>query len=84
MLDSNQDYIDIIKRVGEYNLKDTYLWRDKAEFFNKHGYYCKHVEDTADWVKFWNDEEYKILNGVWINGFYLPGYYYFYLNYIKI
>ena len=33
MLDSNQDYIDIIKKVGEYNLKDTYLWRDKAEFF---------------------------------------------------
>ena len=84
MLDSNQDYIDIIKKVGEYNLKDTYLWRDKAEFFNKHRYYCKHVEDTADWIKFWNDEEYKILNGVWINGFYLPGYYYFYLNYIKI
>jgi hypothetical protein len=88
MLKTNQEYKSQIKLVGKYNLKDTYKWREQAIHFQEHGVYGKDgrefIEDTFDYNKFWDEEEEKILNGVWIDGFYIPGLYYLYLNYLPI
>ena len=84
MLKTNEEYLDHIKLVGEYNLKDTYKWREKAIYFEKHGYYCPHIEGTVDYINFWEDEKNKCINGVFIDDFYIPGIYYFYLNYLPI
>lgn len=84
MLSTDQEYKDQIKKVGEYNLKDTHKWRERAIFFQENEYYTDLVEDTHDWNEFWDEEERRIMNGLWIDGFYIPGLYYFYLNYIRI
>lgn len=84
MLNTDQEYKSHIKEVGKYNLKDTYKWKEKATLFQERGYYTDYVEDTHDWLDFWEKEEEKILNGVYIDGWYIPGLYYFYLNYLPI
>ena len=84
MLSTDQEYKDQIKKVGEYKLKDTYKWKERAIFFQEKGYYTEAIEDTHDWVTFWQEEKDRILNGLWLDGFYIPGLYYFYLNYLPI
>ena len=84
MLATDQEYKDQIKEVGKYNLKDTYKWRELATFFQENEYYTDLVEETHDWNEFWDEEEKKIKEGLWIDGFYIPGLYYFYLNYLPI
>ena len=84
MLNTNQEYLDVIKFPGKYNLVNTDKWREKAIYFDKHGYYCPYPENTRDYIDFWDAEKEKILNGVVIDGFYIPGYYYFYLNFLQI
>lgn len=84
MLSTDQEYRDQIKEVGNYKLKDTHKWRERAIYFEKYGYYCPHIENTVDWLKFWKEEEKRIMEGLWIDGFYIPGLYYFYLNYLPI
>jgi hypothetical protein len=84
MLTTDQEYKDQIKKVGEYKLKDTHKWRERGIYFQENEYYTDLVEDTHDWNEFWDEEERRIMNGLWIDGFYIPGLYYFYLNYIRI
>ena len=84
MLKTDQEYRNQIKQVGKYNLKDTHKWRERAIFFKENGYYTDLVEDTKDWDDFWDEEERRIMEGLWIDGFYIPGLYYFYLNYLPI
>jgi hypothetical protein len=35
MLNTDQEYKDQIKKVGEYNLKNTHKWRGKSLFFSR-------------------------------------------------
>ena len=84
MLSTDQEYKDQIKKVGEYKLRDTHKWRERAIYFQENEYYTDLVEDTHDWNEFWDEEERRIMNGLWIDGFYIPGLYYFYLNYLPI
>ena len=84
MLATDQEYRDQIKEVGKYNLKNTHKWRELATFFRENEYYTDLVEETHDWNEFWDEEEKKIKEGLWIDGFYIPGLYYFYLNYLPI
>ena len=84
LLQSDVEYKTVIKKVGEYNLKNTEKWRERAIFFEKHGCYTHFVEGTADWLNFWNEEERRIMEGLWIDDFYVPGLFYFYLNYLPI
>ena len=91
MLKTNEEYLSQIKQVGKYNLKDTYKWRERALFFQEkgkvhwsQGYYTEFIEGTLDWENFWDEEERRIQEGFWIDGFYIPGLYYFYLNYLPI
>lgn len=84
MLKTDQEYRNQIKQVGKYNLKDTHKWRERAIFFNENGYYTDLIEDTKDWDDFWDEEEKRIQEGLWVDGVYIPGLYYFYLNYLPI
>jgi len=84
MLNTDQEYKDQIKKVGEYKLKDTHKWRERAIYFQENEYYTDLVEDTHDWHEFWDEEEKRIREGLWVDDFYIPGLYYFYLNYLPI
>lgn len=48
------------------------------------GYYTKAIKGTHAWKKYWSNEKEKVLNGVIIDGLYLPPFYYWYLNFCPI
>jgi hypothetical protein len=78
-------YIDSLWRLpGEYNLKNTHLWRQPALKFQKEGKYTNYDSKTDEAKAFWAFEKKKIGQGIIIDDRYIPGEYYFYLNYCPI
>jgi hypothetical protein len=78
-------YIDSLWRLpGEYNLKNTHLWRQPALKFQKEGKYTNYDSKTDEAKAFWAFEKKKIGQGIIIDDRYIPGEYYFYLNYCSI
>ena len=72
------------KYYGEYNLHDTNNWRSQAAVFEKNGYYCKFVDGSIDFVRYWDNQKDLILNDLIIDGFFVSGEYYMYLNFLQI
>lgn len=72
------------KVPGNYNLANTALWREQQATFERYGYFTPHVKHSRNWQKYWKVEQEKCMNGVIVNGFYIPGFYYFYLNFLVI
>lgn len=73
-----------IKRLDTFKFKDTWRFREAAICFEKNGYYTDALENTRSFYDFWDKEEEKIINGVTIDGVYISGMYYFFLNYCPI
>jgi len=69
---------------GKYGFNDTYLWREPALKFQRDGRFCDFEEGTESYKRFWAFEKKKIGQGIIINGRYIPGEYYFYMNYTPI
>jgi hypothetical protein len=65
--------------------KHTKNWRKAALTFEREGRYCSHLTGSTDWIKFWEEEARRCMEGYedpeagWISG-----YHYFYLNYCVI
>lgn len=73
------------KTPGSYHLKNTNLWRPNAIKFQKDKRYTD-IKDTRsrEYKDFWNLEKRKCIEGVIIDGMFIPGDYYFYLNFCPI
>lgn len=70
-------------------LEDMDYFRERAIFFEKHGKYTdlhKNRHPGSDYSKFWREEIKRCLHGHTreSDGEWIPGYYYFYLNYSPI
>lgn len=79
------------KHPGEYNLKKAHgVWNIEGINFYKNGYYCNFVKNSRDFIKYWDFEKKKcdLRGGVIYKGdgleYFVPGPYYFYLNYCPI
>lgn len=70
-------------------LEDTDFFRERALYFKKHGVYT-HIpvskNPRSEYVQFWKEERRRCLEGYVreSDGEWIPGYYYFYLNYAPI
>ena len=55
---------------------------------NRSNYLLKGIPDfvpnTADYLSFWKEQHNKVLNGMWSNGYWIPGILYFYINFWNI
>ena len=72
--------IDFNKKI--YN---TDKFRQAALFFEKNGCYTLAPRGTTDYIKYWDQETDRCLNGYAApDGDYITGYHYFYLNYSPI
>lgn len=72
--------VDFNKRI-----KNTKKFCQAAEFFKKHKKYTLAPKGTSDYVKYWEIETKRCLNGYTApDGDYITGYHYFYLNYSPI
>ncbi len=91
-LDQFKDYFAFVESQwslpGQYNLKNTYLWREKASKFQRDKRYSDYEEGTAEFKKEWAFEKRKIGQGVIFKDGddlrYITGYFYNYLNYHPI
>ena len=67
------------------HVKNTKKFSEAADFFMKHKCYTLAPRGTSDYVKYWERETDRCLNGyVAPDGDYITGYHYFYLNYCPI
>jgi len=86
--ESNADFANFVskqyKMPGQYNLKNTEHYYKARTHYIKHGYYCPEVVNSKKYFSFWTEEAIKCIKGVIIDGIYISGYYYFYLNYCPI
>lgn len=66
-------------------IQNSEKFRQSAIFFQKHGCYTLAPRGTTDYVKFWQQETDRCINGyVAPDGDAITGYHYFYLNYSPI
>jgi hypothetical protein len=78
-------YLDSqFKLPGQYNLKDTHVWRERALHFQEHKKYTLLDENSVEYKSFFKEEKRKIGVGAIFDGFYVPGAFYDYLNYAPI
>lgn len=72
--------VDFGKKIVNSN-----KFRKAAIHFQKHNMYCLYPPGTTEYVKFWDTETQRCINGYTEeDGDYIPGYYYFFLNYCPI
>lgn len=91
---TKEEYIIFLKKQikvpGEYNLNsDTDFFYNQQTEFIKNKSYCNYDEDNKKYGEYWDNEKYKILNGLIIidsnsNEYYITGNHYFYLNFLQI
>jgi hypothetical protein len=80
------------KLPGEYNLQNTHRWQDAGNQYRKTvnrpnfegGFYTRSIKGSHKYKLFWNAEREKVKNGIIVDGHYIPGFYYWYLNYCPI
>ena len=67
------------------HIKNTKKFCEAADFFMEHKCYTLAPKGTSDYVKYWERETDRCLNGyIAPDGDYITGYHYFYLNYCPI
>lgn len=64
---------------------NTKEFQETADFFRKNGCYTLYPKGTYQYLQFWKEEKRKCLEGMTnSSGIYIPGPYYFYLNFVQI
>lgn len=62
-------------------LRNTSLFSEAANTFIKTGRYTHHKIGSKEWIKFWEEEERRCIEGYKLGEIEITGYHYFYLNY---
>lgn len=86
---------DQFKVPGKYNLHDVENFQIEGLKYSKisresgkpnfeGGYYTRATKGSHQWKKYWANEKDKVKKGVIIDEFYLPPFYYWYLNFCPI
>jgi len=81
--------LDLFKEPGKYKFDDyAFKFNQEARNFNTDGYYCSSPFKSKDFLKYWNKEKEKCINGViYTHGkvtWYLTRDYYMWLNFLPI
>lgn len=96
---TKEEHIEYIKSQfktpGQYNLKNTDRWQDAGNAYTKSqaktgrpnfegGRYVEYPRDSFKERQFFQIEKEKVRNGYIVDGWYIPGFYYWYLNFCPI
>ena len=63
---------------------DVSVFRERALYFKKYGYYNNDPWGSPGWMEYWERERERCLNGYEVDGHRITGDHYFYLNYTQI
>jgi hypothetical protein len=75
---------DQFKLPGKYNLHHTKSWQQEYNKLQAKGYYTPYIKGTPHNKNYWKNEKDKVLHGIIVDEFYIPPFYYFYLNFLTI
>lgn len=76
-----------MRDVNVHKLSNTDSWREAALHFKEFGCYTKltpNPSPNSPYMKFWREETRRSIHGLHTGSDYIPGYFYFYLNYSPI
>jgi hypothetical protein len=59
-------------------------FREEADYFLKNGYYTPEPWGSPDWIKYWETQLERCINGYTVGGASITGHHYFYLNFNQI
>ena len=65
-------------------LVNTHLFQEDANRFRKDGVYCRYAKGTYPHREYWMEQHRRCMEGHIIGGLYIPGTFYFYLNFYVI
>lgn len=86
--ESFQEYYALLnscfKFPGEYNFKNTEYWRPHAIKFEKDKTYTDYNPNSDEYKEFWLLERRKCIQGIIIDGIYIPGDFYWFINFTPI
>jgi len=60
------------------------VFREEALHYEKYGYYCPYAWGSNGWIKYWQEQKRRCIEGYEVSGSKITGYHYFYLNFNKI
>lgn len=60
------------------------VFREEANNFKKHGYYCADPEGSPDWERYWTEQRRRMKYGYSVGGVRVTGDHYAYLNFFPI
>lgn len=93
---SKEEFVSFLKEghklPGEYHLRNTKRWQDAGNQYAstaskgtfEGGFYTNYIKGTYKYKQYWNVEKEKVLDGIIIDGVYIPPFYYWYLNFCPI
>lgn len=88
VFETQKDYANFIKDQfklpGQIKLKETKKWIETRTYFEEKGYYTNAITKSRNWLKYWNTEKDRILNGYIVSDIFVPPDLYFYLNFCPI
>jgi hypothetical protein len=83
-----QEYYHFVKSCfklpGEYNFKNTKYWREPSLQYLKNGRYCNYHHTSKEYKEYWLLERRKCQQGLIVDGVFIPGSFYFFLNFTPI
>lgn len=65
-------------------LSNTHLFQEEARKFLKEGSYCPYPVDSYQYVEYWLEQNKRCLEGYKVGDLWIPGSYYFYLNFTQM
>lgn len=90
---NNTEYLNwlwsLFKEPGDYNFdKTSFKFNEQARHFTEHGVFCFHIEGSIDYIKYWDTEKDKCINGVVFKSgdteWYIVREFYLLLNFLPI
>lgn len=69
---------------------DKGVWLNSSAFksealrFQEHGYFCPDPWGTSGWLAYWEEQLDRCINGYSVDGHYITGHHYMYLNFCQI
>jgi hypothetical protein len=83
-----QSYLAFVKSnwklPGKYDFTETENWRQPALYYKKEKRYTPYHQKSKEYKDFWLVERRKCEQGVIVDGVFIPGSYYWFINYTPI
>ena len=84
LLDDNKLILNELEELPDFTHVDVDKFSEAANYFMKTGRYCDYPAGTKEYDRFWDEQERRCAEGFEVDGVYITGRHYGYLNFSQI